>query len=172
MFTETDRDLRVDASDLIVQSQNCPGQGVDHSCSSALLSHGGVLGPCRRDGCIGDGLGEGLEVPTHPCLICDDVSVLRIGLAVSAVATGGVVDGAARNVKQPLTMAERFGSPGVPTFGRSVHLLEMPIRQLNRSITESKHHSCQRLHPLSCCFDHLRHSGCHKVGALPVTNSA
>lgn len=50
-----------------------------------------------------------LQVPAHPCLIGDDVGVLRIGLAVPAVATGSVVDGSAGDVEQSLSVAGQEG---------------------------------------------------------------
>lgn len=57
VLSESGRDPCVDVSDLFVQSQDRPGQGVHHGGRCALPGHGGVLGPSRGDGHIGHRLG-------------------------------------------------------------------------------------------------------------------
>lgn len=47
---------------------------------------------------------QGLQVLAHPCLVGYDVGILRIGLAVASVTTGGVVDGPARDIAEPLAV--------------------------------------------------------------------
>ena len=58
-----------------------------------------------------------MQVAAHAGLVGDDRSVLRISLPVAAVARRGVVNGAARDVKQLLVVFDEYGDQQRRTAG-------------------------------------------------------
>jgi hypothetical protein len=79
-----------------------------------------------------------VQVAAHPGLVGDDVSILGIGLPVTAVGTGGVVDGAAGDVEQLLPMVDQQrdqqGGPARVEVNRPGHDL---VRSKTSAISSS-----------------------------------